>query len=203
MQLSGNNCHIHLVTGIGEENNHPLFTNNIINEIREEFKRAISNIGNPNYSFGNLPAVMLDDIPTYKVNKEIKTIIEKFSPNTVFIPSCNDLHLDHRIINYAAKVACRPYLQNNKNLSELIEYEVPSETNIYYDKSNQNFSPNLYLDIENAIDFKLKAFSEYKSQMQDSNLPRSLRGIKTLAAYRGSNIGKEFAEAYEIVFKKV
>ena len=147
--------------------NIPLFKNELFEKVRNEFKNAINYLGSPSYSFGDLPAAMLNDIPTYLVNNEIHNIVSKINPNTVFIPSQKDLHLDHKIINYASKVALRPYLRNNSNLFNIIEYEVPSETNIFTDDLNDNFAPNLYVDISEQINNKLKAFSEYKSQIQE------------------------------------
>ena len=166
------NCHVHVVTGHGEDK-HPLFDKAIFEEIKKEFKKAILYIGGPKYSFGNLPAAMLNDIPTHFINNEIKNIIDKIRPNTIFIPSRNDLHLDHKIVNYASRVACRPYLENNSNLISIIEYEVPSETNIYLDHIDDVFTPNLYIDITENIQNKKNALSEYKSQLQELNQPQN------------------------------
>lgn len=194
-------CHIHIATGPGE-NNHPIFSKKEFNKIRNEFKNAILHLGDPSYSFGNLPAAMLNDISTYKINSEIENLINLIKPNTLLIPSLNDLHLDHKILNYAAKVASRPYLKNNSQLQGLIEYEVPSETNIYFDNSNDVFRPNLFVDISHQLDYKLKAFSEYKSQLQSDTQPRSVKGLKSLASYRGIHRGVKFAEAYNILYGK-
>ena len=194
-------CHVHVVTGHGKEK-HPIFDKTIFENVKKEFKNANLYIGAPKYSFGNLPAAMLNDIPTYFVNNEIKKIIDKIKPNTIFIPSRNDLHLDHKLVNYAARVACRPYLKNNSNLTSIIEYEVPSETNIYLDNIDDFFTPNLYIDITENIQNKINALSEYKSQIQGLNQPRSISGINALASYRGVNIGVEFAESFNIIFKK-
>ena len=195
-------CHIHVVTGLGE-NEHPLFSEEIFTQIRKEFKKAIYHLGSPQYSFGNLPSVILNDMPIYQINESIKEVIEKNNPNTIFIPFENDLHNDHKIINYASKVASRPYLEMNKDLYGLIEYEVPSETNIYMKGNAEAFCPNLFLEINSEFDNKLKAFSEYKSQLQSENQPRSLQGLKSHASYRGINIGVKFAEAFRIIFNKL
>ena len=69
-------------------------------------------------------------------------------------------------------------------MREIFEYEVLSETNIFYDQPSYIFQPNLYIDINDFVKNKLDAFSEYKSQMQESNQPRSIEGIRTLAIYR-------------------
>jgi len=195
-------CHIHIATGSGG-NKHPIFPEKEFKIIKNEFKNAILHLGNPSFSFGNLPAAMLNDFSTYKINADIENLIDLTKPNTIFIPSQNDLHLDHKILNYAAKVASRPYLKNNSQLKGLIEYEVPSETNIYFDNANDIFRPNLYVDISSELEYKLKAFSEYKSQLQTNTQPRSIEGLKSLASYRGINIGAKFAEAYKIIYKKI
>ena len=195
-------CHIHVATGYGD-GNHPLFSREEIENIRDEFRKALDHLGNPEFSFGNLPTVLINDMPSYKINLEIKKIIESYKPNSIFIPSISDLHLDHRIINYAAKVACRPYLTNNFQINRLCEYEVPSETNIYYDQGANSFLPNLFVDISKEFNNKLKALSEYKSQLQNNNQPRSLDGLKVLSSFRGKNIGCEYAEAFKIIFERV
>ena len=195
-------CHIHVLTGIGDTK-HPLFNIETIENIRCEFRKAINHLGSPKYSFANLPAALLNDIPTHLVNSEVKRIIEKIQPTTIFAPSSNDLHLDHKIINYALRVAARPYLKSNSNLREIFEYEVLSETNIFSDQPSYIFQPNLYIDINDFVQNKLDAFSEYKSQMQESNQPRSIEGIRTLAMYRGLNVGFDFAEAFKIIYQKL
>ena len=63
-----------------------------IENIRSEFRNAINHIGSPKYSFSDLPAALLNDIPTYLVNREVQNIIEKIKPNTI-LPSSTDLHL--------------------------------------------------------------------------------------------------------------
>ena len=201
LRSNNNDCHIHVVTGYGQEK-HPFYDKKTFEIVRKEFKNAINHIGSPSYSFGNLPAAKLNDIPTYHVNNEIKNIIERIKPNTILLPSRDDLHLDHKIINYSVRVASRPYLKNNVNLFSLIEYEVPSETNIFFDNINEIYMPNLFIDITDFITNKIRGFSEYKSQSQESNQPRSLTGIKTLAKYRGLNIGVDYAESFRIILKK-
>ena len=195
-------CHIHVATGSGKKN-HPIFNKNEFKQIREEFLNALNHLGLPSYTFGDLPAAMLNDMPIYQINQDLKMIIEKSNPNTIFFPSYSDLHLDHKIINYAVKVASRPYLKSNKNLIGLFEYEVPSETNIYSENASEIFTPNFFIDISSQIDLKLRALSEYKSQIQLDNQPRTLEVLKSLAVYRGSNIGVKFAEAFKIVFAKL
>ena len=192
---------IFVVTGPGE-GKHPIFKEDTWHQVRSEFKLAIKELGNPNYNFGNLPAAMLDHFETYKINNSISEIIQSYKPNVILIPSKNDLHKDHKIINYAARVASRPYLECNKDIKLILEYEILSETNIYQLDMQEIFTPNFYVDISNTLENKLSAFKKYKSQKQLLNQPRSIESIKNLARYRGINFNVKYAEAFKIIFQK-
>ena len=192
---------IFVVTGPGE-GMHPIFKEDTWNQVRSEFKLAIKELGHPKYDFGNLPAAMLDHLETYKINNTISEIIKSYKPNVILIPSKNDLHKDHKIINYATRVASRPYLESNKNIKLILEYETLSETNIYQLDIQDIFAPNFYVDISNTLENKLTAFKKYKSQIQLLNQPRSIESIKTLARYRGMSFNVKFAEAFKIIFQK-
>ena len=192
---------IFVVTGAGE-GKHPIFPINTWEKVRSEFKLAIKELGKPSYEFGNLPAALLDQIPTYKINRCISDIIKSYDPTIILMPFSNDLHNDHKLINNATIVATRPYLEKNEKIKLIVEYETLSETNIYNLDNQQIFFPNFYVDISSTLEKKLNAFRKYKSQKQSRNQPRTLEGIKTLARYRGININKKYAEAFKILYQK-
>jgi hypothetical protein len=52
----------------------------------------------------------------------------------------------------------------------------------------------MYVDISNSINKKLEAFKLYKSQNKKSPSPLTVESVKTLAAMRGMQCGKEYAE---------
>tara|TARA_Y100000589_G_scaffold246871_1_gene234645 strand:+ start:1110 stop:1802 length:693 start_codon:yes stop_codon:yes gene_type:complete len=195
------NIKVFVVTGAGELK-HPIFPINTWETVRSEFKLAIKELGQPSYEFGNLPAALLDQIPTYKINQCIFDIVESYDPTVILMPFNNDLHNDHKIIHNATLVATRPYLEKNEKIKLILEYETLSETNIYNLDNQHIFLPNFYVDISNTLEQKLNAFKKYKSQKQSINQPRSLEGIKSLARYRGININRIYAEAYKILYQK-
>ncbi len=43
--------------------------------------------------------------------------------------------------------------------------------------------------------------SVFKSELHEPPLPRSLESIRALARYRGSAIGVDYAEAFQLVFE--
>ncbi len=52
--------------------------------------------------------------------------------------------------------------------------------------------------IKKDINIKKKSFLKYKSQVKYFPHPRSIKGIETLANFRGMQIASEYAEAFEI-----
>ena len=191
---------LYIVTGHGGEE-HPIWPKDIWDTVQKECQNASSFLGIKEIIFGNLPAVCLPDLPIYKVNKEIESVLNETKPSIIFMPWKGDMHKDHEFINYALSVNLRPYLSKNKNLRLVLSYEVLSETNLPIEHSNfSQFLPNFYFDISEYISYKLKALGFYKSQLKDSPSPRSIEAVKALAKLRGVHIGKEFAEAFIISY---
>ena len=191
---------LYIVTGHGE-GIHPIWPKSIWDNLQKECQNASSFLGIKKIIFGNLPAVCLPDLPIYKVNKEIKSILNETKPSVIFMPWKGDMHKDHEIINYALSVNLRPHLSINKNVRLVLSYEVLSETNLPIEPSSFSpFIPNCYFDISNYISDKLKALEFYQSQLTDLPAPRSINAVKALAKLRGVHISKEFAEAFMLTY---
>ena len=108
---------------------------------------------------------------------------KKINPDLVFIPSINDVHQDHMTI---ATEAVRAFKNRN-----ILSYELPW--------NNFKFSMDYFFKLtEDEILIKLKALSEYNSQI-------AIRGyasedfIKGLAKVRGTQVGIEYSEVFEVV----
>ena len=54
-------------------------------------------------------------------------------------------------------------------------------------------------NIEKEIDYKVKAFEKFESQLKIFPHPRSLKGIDVLARHRGTVISVEAAEAFSLI----
>ncbi len=61
------------------------------------------------------------------------------------------------------------------------------------------FIPNVFVCIEDAIEKKLEAMRQFKSQLKDFPHPRSLKALRSLAELRGSTIGCNAAEAFMLI----
>jgi len=191
----GYQIHIVILTNanIGDEE---LFSKNLIKKIRKEAYNANKILNIKNLIFYDLPAPRLDQYPIYKIANLIEKIFKQIKPDTVFIPSEKDMHFDHKIINNAAMIAARPI--NKNNIKRIFAYETLSETH-WGVCFNKPFSPN-YFEIlnEENIKFKKKSFQQYKSQLKKFPHPRSVKGVVTLANFRGMQINSQYAEAFEV-----
>ena len=81
--------------------------------------------------------------------------------------------------------------------------EVPSSTEWSFDTSANRFAPNYYVEIgKEGVELKIKALSAYKGVMRPYPHPRSNEAMTGLAAYRGSQAGCNYAEAFECAFRR-
>ena len=198
LSSAGHDIFVAVLTGHGETP-HPIWPEATWDIVRNESKKACSHLGVKELIFKNLPAACLDHHPAWEVNKIISDIIISINPEEIYIPYDYDLHKDHNAISYAANVATRPYLKENKNIKRILAYEILSETNLSHPYMKPAFHPNVYIDISSTIQDKISAFKYYSSQNQSDDMPRSESSIKALARLRGSSIGAKYAEGFYLV----
>ena len=149
-------------------------------------------------SFFNHACGQLNKVPQTILNKIIEDQIQIFRPNIIFTHSNKDLNLDHQTIVKSVLVATRPTSIKNI-ISEIYSFEILSSTewNFYYKK--KSFNPNYFIDITSTIDKKIKAAKAYKNEINAWPHPRSIKGIKNLAKYRGQSVGLKYAEAFYLL----
>lgn len=105
-----------------------------------------------------------------------------YKPDIVFLPSVNDTHQDHQTI---AQEGFRAFKQTT-----MLGYEVPW--------NNLDFRTTCFVDIgEEFLDIKIKALGMYQSQRHRSYANAEF--IRSLALTRGVQIGKRYAEVFEVV----
>ena len=148
-----------------------------------------------------LPDNQLDTISLLSIIKEIEKVKKIIKPNLVYTHFSSDLNIDHQIISKATLTAFRPEI-NDKSF-ELRFFEIPSSTDFGFYKLRKSFKPNLYICIDPFWKKKISAVKKYKDEIKKNPHSRSLEGIKNLAQYRGSTVGKKYVEAFEIVRKTI
>ena len=142
----------------------------------------------------DFPTGKLDTIPQKTLNDALEKVILEVNPEVVYIPHGGDLHMDHTLVYQAALVATRPHANE---INTILCYETVSETEW---GANENlFKANVYEDINEFTDTKLKAMEAYRSELKDSPHPRSLKVLSALAVKRGSEAGLKSAEAFMLI----
>jgi len=57
-------------------------------------------------------------------------------------------------------------------------------------------APDLFVDIEKALDVKIAAMKQCTTELRDYPHPRSIEGIRVFAARDGASVGVRFAEPF-------
>lgn len=148
----------------------------------------------------NLPTTRLDEIPFIKLVDLFSKEIQKLKPDIIILPNRSDVHTDHKY-SFDAAYSCTknfryPYI------TKILMMETLSETEYTPSLAENCFVPNSFVDITDYFDKKIEIMSVFNSELMIDNLPRSKNAIKALAAYRGSRICVNYAEAFMLLYEK-
>lgn len=106
----------------------------------------------------------------------------KYQPDLVLLPSINDTHQDHQTI---AKEGFRAFKRTT-----MLAYEIPW--------NNLEFKTVCFIEAsEKNINKKIEAISMYESQKH--RVYSSDKFLRSWAITRGVQIGKEYAETFDVV----
>ncbi|MEV6054505.1 PIG-L family deacetylase [Streptomyces sp. NPDC052107] len=139
----------------------------------------------------------LDELGQLQLNVTVESEIRAFSPDAVFTSSSSDLNQDHRLVSAAVRVAARP---GRSAVDEIRCFEIRSATD-WGEASGTHpaFRPNYWQSVSpRDMERKLEALRAYGRELEEWPLPRSERGVRALAEYRGSQVAVEYAEAFEV-----
>lgn len=190
---NGDNVYICIVTrGVK-----PLFDDEYMDKLRNETILAHKTLGSIKTYFLEFPSVMLEQVPRHEINNKIFNVVQEVKPDIVYTPHFGDMQKDHQIVAEATMVAVRP--KYDHRIREIYAYETLSETEWNNPHNSNAFMPNVYNDVSNYLDKKIKVIKCFKSQLSDFPNPRSVEAITALAKYRGSTINANAAEAFMLI----
>ncbi|MEO0468835.1 MAG: PIG-L deacetylase family protein [Bacteroidota bacterium] len=112
-------------------------------------------------------------------------------PDLIITHSAKDLNQDHRIVSEVARIIGRP---RHRQIG-LLACEIPCVAQW----NQQPFAPQLYIDITEQLEKKIRAFECYQNEVRRFPDPYSAEGLRTIARFRGIESGYEAAEAFEVV----
>ena len=145
----------------------------------------------------DFPDQRLDKYSLVELITPIEKVVDDFKPEIVYVQFGGDINRDHALTFEAASIALRPTADS---VNEFFTFYTVGSTEL---KTPNEFSPNVWVDIEDQIDRKLQAFSCYKSELRNYPHPRSLEGIRNVAAFYGNQCCLRYAEAFMLMRKIV
>ena len=134
---------------------------------------------------------------TENIVKIIEGIVAELAPEVIYTHHGGDLNIDHRIVHRAILTATRP--MRGQSVREIYAFEVPSSTEWAFQRFEQVFRPNVFIDISGTLDIKIQAFAHYDSESRAFPHPRSPEALIAIARRWGSVAGCEAAEAFELI----
>jgi len=169
-------------------------------QLGQEMLNASKTIGYSNIHQFAFPDNRLDTIGRMDLTIEMRKVINKFKPSTIFTHHPGDYNWDHTITFDAVMMAAR-HTPDEFCPSEIFTFEVPSSTERSWQTGDRSFHPNVYVDVKDSILIKKNALNCYFSELRAFPHPRSLEGIEFLSRKRGSEVGLEYAEAFCLIRK--
>ena len=179
---------------------------NISESLSEDESNSMGLLGVKKIYQAEFPNIKMNTVPHLELVQFIEKCIEDYKAEVIITHHPTDTNNDHVMTSYAVQAACRLFQRRDDipPLKELWYMEVLSSTEWSLDSSSNRFTPNCFVEIgEFGVDLKIKALSEYKGVMREFPHPRSVEAITGLAAYRGSQSGCNYAEAFENVIRRI
>ena len=165
-----------------------------IEELKKQVNEANRIIGVKEVFLHDFPDNRFDTVALLDIVKVIENIKNELQPDIIFTHYKNDLNIDHQITHKAVLTAMRP--MKGECVKELYSFEVLSSTEWNYPLS---FSPDVFFDISDYMEYKKKAMQIYKSELNDFPHPRSLEGMDISAKSWGLKVGLSYVEAFKTV----
>lgn len=173
--------------------------------LSEDQNEAMSLLGVKKVYSADFPNIKMNTVAHLDLVQFVERCIADFGADVLITHHPSDTNDDHCVTSRAVMAASRLFQRREgiSPLRQLLFMEVPSSTEWSFDSSSNRFSPNFFVEIgEEGIDRKIVALHKYKGVMRPYPHPRSEEALKGLAAFRGSQAGCNYAEAFECVFNR-
>ena len=172
-----------------------------VKERQKEIDKATIGYGFDETFKLDFPTTRLDEVPMGNIISKISEVFNKIKPNILYVNNRSDIHTDHQV-TFQAIMSC------SKNfrypfIKKILMYETLSETEFAPALNEFTFTSNVFIDISEYFRKKLDIMKIYDSEIMSSNLPRSLSSIEALARFRGSRIGKKYAESFILIYEEI
>ena len=148
---------------------------------RAEQEQSARFIGAKSVLWGGLTDTQVVD--NHDLILKIEDAVKKTSPDIVFLNFYDDVHQDHRAVAQAGLSATR-------YIKEVLFYEVPTTL---------HFEPDIFTDIQEVLEDKLKLLGMHASQVHRTKVNNLsiLESVKACVTFRGYQGRMKFAEGFK------
>ena len=177
---------------------------NLSATLAQEEKKSMKLLGVKKVYHADFPNIKMNVVPHLEMVQFIENCIEDWRAEAIVTHHSADVNIDHALTSIATLAACRLFQRKIglPHLKLVLMCETASATEWALDSSKNRFRPNYYVEIEKeGLAVKAKAHEAYKGVMRPFPHPQSHEVYEGLAAYRGSQSGCQYAEAYQCVFR--
>ncbi|TDC24901.1 hypothetical protein E1265_08405 [Streptomyces sp. 8K308] len=121
------------------------------------------------------------------VVEAINEVVDDFRPTMVFTHWPFDTHRSHANTALATIAAGRYY-------NSIVMYEPITPAG----RSYVGFRPQLYVNIDDTVELKLRALRQHRSEYEKYGGEKWIEGVEARSRYRGYEMGARYGEAFEI-----
>lgn len=165
---------------------------------RSNIETARKIIGFDSVGIYDFPDNRFDSVDLLDIIKVVEKEKEEFKSEIIFTHHGGDLNIDHQRTFEAVMTATRP--MENEVVRTIISFETPSGTEWQASSDPGHFIPNMFVSVsEEDLQAKINAMECYEFEKRPYPHPRSPEALKIFSQYRGLSVGKELAEAFQLV----
>lgn len=168
-----------------------------IEGLKKEMNEANALIGIKEVFQADFPDNAFDSVPLLQIVKKIEEIKNAVQPEIIFTHHIGDMNVDHQITHKAVLTATRPMA--DEPVKTVYSMEIPSSTEWNGYSKDTAFVPNVFVDVTDTIDLKVRAMDRYQSELREYPHPRSLKHIKELAKVNGTKVGLNYSENFILI----
>ncbi len=162
-----------------------------------EIKKVESMYGFEKTFLLDYPTMSLTSNSLLTLIPQISEIFSEVKPEIIYSLNRSDAHSDHRYLSDAVMACTKSF--RYPYIKKVLMYECISETEFAPAFPEKVFIPNYFVDISSFIERKMEIMRVFESEMGLPPFPRSEENILALARFRGSSVGYNFAEAFQVV----
>ena len=169
----------------------------LVRELHSQCRQVAESLGADTLIEEKFPDNRFDSVPLLDIVKSVERIVEKVKPEVVFTHHGGDLNIDHVVVHRAVLTATRT--MPGQAVRQIYSFEIPSSTEWAFQQFSPLFLPNVFIDITETIEEKIKAFEIYESEKRDFPHPRSGQAIDASGKRWGSLAGCMRAEPFQLI----